>query len=78
MWVRIVPPSQDLIREFVPSKAPDMSEVVIKQTLVSVSFGVDLNLILCSHLLASCSYLSRSAFFLQKDPAGGFLGNLTL
>ena len=28
------------------------------------------------HLLEFCGHLSRSAFFLQKDPAGGYLGNL--
>ena len=27
------------------------------------------------HLLEFCGHLSRSAFFLQKDPAGGYLGN---
>lgn len=33
------------MREFIPSKVLDMSEVVIKQILVSISFGMALNLI---------------------------------
>lgn len=43
-------PSQDLMREFMPSKAPDMSEAVIKQTLVSIGFGMARNLKWCWNL----------------------------
>lgn len=51
------------------------SEVEI---LISISLGVTLNLMQCRQLLGSYIHLNRSAFFLQKDPAGGRLGDLIL